>query len=291
LGAVAGYVELYTEPRAPSFIGLGRDYLSARAVILGVPYDAGSTFRPGCRLAPARVREVSQNLETYDPVSRVDPADLPVADVGDIQECISPLRMVELVSKVVAELSSSGRVVVGIGGDHTVTLGLVKGLGRQVSLVMFDAHLDYRDEYPEGEKLSHATVLRRLKETGLVKDALVVGARGVSREEVEALDEGVRVLYAWSDLSALRDELSALGKPRYVTVDVDVLDPSVAPGVSCPEPGGLSYLELQRALLEVLEDDVVGLDVVEVNPLLDINDVTSYAAAKLIIRALPALVR
>jgi len=288
---VAGYVELYTEPRAPSFIGLGRDYLSAKAVILGVPYDAGSTFRPGCRLAPARVREVSQNLETYDPVSRVDSADLPVADVGDLQECISPLRMVELVSKVAAELSSSGRVVVGIGGDHTVTLGLVKGLGRPVSLVMFDAHLDYRDEYPEGEKLSHATVLRRLRETGLIKDALVVGARGVSREEVEALDEDVRVLYAWSDLSALRDELSALGKPRYVTVDVDVLDPSVAPGVSCPEPGGLSYLELQRALLEVLEDDVVGLDVVEVNPLLDINDVTSYAAAKLIIRALPALVR
>ncbi|RLE88991.1 MAG: agmatinase [Thermoprotei archaeon] len=291
MGAVAGYVELYTEPRAPSFIGLGRDYLSAKAVILGVPYDAGSTFRPGCRLAPARVREVSQNLETYDPVSRVDSADLPVADVGDLQECISPLRMVELVSKVAAELSSSGRVVVGIGGDHTVTLGLVKGLGRPVSLVMFDAHLDYRDEYPEGEKLSHATVLRRLRETGLIKDALVVGARGVSREEVEALDEDVRVLYAWSDLSALRDELSALGKPRYVTVDVDVLDPSVAPGVSCPEPGGLSYLELQRALLEVLEDDVVGLDVVEVNPLLDINDVTSYAAAKLIIRALPALVR
>ena len=288
---MAGYVELYTEPRAPSFIGLGRDYLSARAVILGVPYDAGSTFRPGCRLAPARVREVSQNLETYDPVSRVDSADLPVADVGDLQECISPLRMVELVSKVAAELSSSGRVVVGIGGDHTVTLGLVKGLGRPVSLVMFDAHLDYRDEYPEGEKLSHATVLRRLRETGLIKDALVVGARGVSREEVEALDEDVRVLYAWSDLSVLRDELSALGKPRYVTVDVDVLDPSVAPGVSCPEPGGLSYLELQRALLEVLEDDVVGLDVVEVNPLLDINDVTSYAAAKLIIRALPALVR
>ncbi|MCD6357580.1 MAG: agmatinase [Thermoproteales archaeon] len=288
---MAGYVELYTEPRAPSFIGLGRDYLSAKAVILGVPYDAGSTFRPGCRLAPARVREVSQNLETYDPVSRVDSADLPVADVGDLQECISPLRMVELVSKVAAELSSSGRVVVGIGGDHTVTLGLVKGLGRPVSLVMFDAHLDYRDEYPEGEKLSHATVLRRLRETGLIKDALVVGARGVSREEVEALDEDVRVLYAWSDLSALRDELSALGKPRYVTVDVDVLDPSVAPGVSCPEPGGLSYLELQRALLEVLEDDVVGLDVVEVNPLLDINDVTSYAAAKLIIRALPALVR
>ena len=289
--AVAGYVELYTEPRMPSFIGLDRDYLSAKAVILGIPYDAGSTFRPGCRLAPARLREVSQNLETYDPVSRVDSSQLPVADIGDLQECVSPSRMVELTSKVIAELSSSGRVVVGMGGDHTVTLGLIKGLSRPVSLIMFDAHLDYRDEYPEGERLSHATVLRRLREAGLVKDALVIGVRGVSREEVEALDEDVRVLYVWSGLSALKDELSSLGRPRYVTVDIDVLDPSVAPGVSCPEPGGLSYLELQRALLDVLEDGVVGMDVVEVNPLLDVNDVTSYAAAKLIIRALPALVR
>jgi len=178
---MGGYVDLLVEPRAPTFLGYSRDRTRARAVIIGVPFDAGSTCKPGCRYAPPRIREASQDLETFDVALRVDAEELPVADLGDVVVPPDAEKMRERVAKVVAELRGEGRLVVSLGGDHTVTLGAVAGLERPYPLVVFDAHLDYRDEYPPGEKVSHATVLRRARE-GLAKEVIVVGARAVSRE-------------------------------------------------------------------------------------------------------------
>lgn len=280
------YVDLLLEPRLPTFIGLSRDVKAARAVLVGVPHDSSSTCKPGCRFAPRRVREVSQNLETYDPRLGVDASELPAADVGDLREALSPAKVVEDVAKVVRELSRAGKTPFVIGGDHMVTLGALKGLTEGFSLIMFDAHLDYRDEFPEGEKLSHATVLRRARE-GPVKEAIVVGARAISKEEIVALerDKQIRVVYPWS-MSRVKDELSTLSGRIYVTVDMDVFDPSVAPGVGCPEPGGLTFSELAELLTEVVDSRVVGFDVVEANPLVDVNDITSCAVAKLLMKAL-----
>ena len=281
-----GYIDLLLEPRLPTFIGLQRDAKAARAVLVGVPHDSSSTCKPGCRFAPRRVREVSQNLETYDPQVGVDASELPASDVGDIREALSPAKVVEDVAKVVRELSTAGKIPFVVGGDHMVTLGALKGLTERVSLIMFDAHLDYRDEFPQGEKLSHATVLRRARE-GPVKEAVVVGARAVSKEEITALerDGQIRLVYPWS-MNRLKDELSTISGRVYVTVDMDVLDPSVAPGVGCPEPGGLTFSELAGILTEVVDSRVVGFDVVEANPLVDVNDITSCAVAKLLMKAL-----
>jgi agmatinase len=285
-GNVEGYTDLLLEPRLPTFIGLPRDAKAARAVLVGVPHDSSSTCKPGCRFAPRRVREVSQNLETYDPQVGVDASELPASDVGDIREALSPAKVVEDVAKVVRELSTAGKIPFVVGGDHMVTLGALKGLTERVSLIMFDAHLDYRDEFPQGEKLSHATVLRRARE-GPVKEAVVVGARAVSKEEITALerDGQIRLVYPWS-MNRLKDELSTISGRVYVTVDMDVLDPSVAPGVGCPEPGGLTFSELAGILTEVVDSRVVGFDVVEANPLVDVNDITSCAVAKLLMKAL-----
>ena len=290
-----GFVELYSERRAPPFIGYNLDYRDAKAVILGVPYDSGSTHVPGCRLAPPTIREVSHNLETFDPLFGVDATELPIADIGDVQEILSPNRMIEVTSRIAGELAGMGKVLVAIGGDHSITIGLIRGLGeirRNLSLIIFDAHLDLRDEYPSGERISHATVMRRLRESSCVDRLLIVGVRGVSREEVEIAmrDDAIDAVYAWASLRELEDALSTISGPCYVSVDVDVLDPSIAPGVSCPEPGGFSYTQLRQLLLRALEADVIGFDVVEVNPLLDVNNLTSYVAARLLMSSLLKLV-
>lgn len=284
---MGGYLDLYLEPRIPSFLGFPRDTSRSKAVIMGIPYDSSSTCKPGCRYAPQRLRNVSHNLETYDPVQRVDVAELPVSDIGDVREFLNPHSMVDVVSRISCELNCAGKTVVGFGGDHTVTLGLVDGLRRGVSLVMFDAHLDYRNEYPIGEKISHATVLRRLRE-GLAKEAIVIGVRALSKEEILDLEResNVQVVYPWASEKEINDSLSTLNEDRYVTIDIDVLDPSAAPGVGCPEPGGFTFHQLLSILDRVFDGKVLGIDVVEVNPLVDINDITSYLAAKLVMKIL-----
>lgn len=284
-------VDLLVEPRKPSFLNYSCERDFARAVIVGVPYDVGSTCKPGCRYAPLRIREASLDLETYDPILHLDAEDLPVSDLGDVAVALSPEAMLRDVAKVTRELRKEGKLVVGMGGDHTVTLGLLSGIEGPLSLIVFDAHLDFREEFPRGEKLSHATVLRRALE-GLVKEAVVVGARALSKEEVNALklDDRVAVVYSWAGRRELEDSLSVMSRPRYVSIDIDVLDPSVAPGVGCPEPGGLSYGQLVELLQQALEGGVLGLDLVEVNPLMDVNDITSRVAAKLLMKCLALLV-
>lgn len=284
--------DFYLTARHPTFLSFPTDCSSAKAVVIGIPFDTGSTWRPGCRLAPLRIREVSQNIETYDPVVKKDAATLPVADAGDVVECVLPDRMVGTVGKVVSVFHSENKLVASLGGDHTVTLGALKGLGERKALVMFDAHLDYRDEYPVGEKVTHATVLRRACEWGLVEYAILVGVRAPSREEVETLErEGqVEIVYAWATEGEVKDAFSTLNGGVYISVDIDVLDPSIAPGVSCPEPGGLTYTQLCKAFSALQDFKVVGLDIVEVNPLLDVNDLTSYVAAKLLSKLLMVLV-
>ncbi len=286
-----GSLELLVEPRRPSFLSYPSDLSRARAVIVGVPFDGGSTCKPGCRYAPLVVRAVSQDLETYDACRRIDADELPVADVGDLAATgVRAESMLKSASRAVGELVARGKRVVAIGGDHTITLGVLKGLGKRVSLVYFDAHLDYRDEYPPGERVSHATVLRRAVEGGLAAGAVVVGARAFSREEVEVAEgAGVALLGPEATPRDLEDALSTVSAPLYVSIDVDALDPAYAPGASCPEPGGFSFLQLSKLLERALEGEVVGADVVEVNPLADVNEVTSRVAAKLLVKCLIGL--
>jgi agmatinase len=251
---------------------------SAEVVFLGVPFDGTSTGRVGSREAPNAIRAASYNLETYSDTAKADMADLRMIDYGNVIVCPGDteetLRRVEETVKDI-----KGKFPVIVGGEHIVTLPVVKALLRQhpkLTVLQFDAHLDLRDEYL-GNKLSHVTVMRRLTEV-LGKERIVqVGTHSFSADEKEFAKKNT-VLKTPENLVNF-----SIKGPVYLTIDMDVFDPSFAPGVSTPAPGGIAPLEffdLVRKLGEKL--DVVGFDVVETCPPHDSSDTTSLLAAKVI---------
>lgn len=220
-------------------------------------------------------------LETYSPTLGVDLRDLPVADWGDVP--LDGCDMEEALQRIAntAEAASRSALLVLLGGEHTITVGAVRGVLRRypaLQVVHIDAHADLRDEY-EGLRLSHATVMRRVvDEIGLSRVAQY-GVRSGTREE---LDLARKCLYSGRDLlltRPVRDRIHT--RPVYVSIDIDVLDPSCAPGTGCPEPGGASFSELLSFLHSLRDLNVVAVDITEVLPAADVNDITSIAAAKL----------
>ncbi|MCS7174031.1 MAG: agmatinase [Armatimonadetes bacterium] len=254
------------------------------AAILGVPYDGTQSYRRGAAQGPEAIRAASWSLETYSPVLHRDlEAHLAVADLGDLPVAgLDPSAMVEVVARTVASLDADTAPVL-LGGDHTLTLGAVRALVARhpdLRVVQFDAHADLREVY-EGNRLSHASVMRRVWE--VVGDGRIVqlGIRSGIQEEFEF----ARAHCRWS-LGALalpdtvRHELQQV--PVYLTLDLDVLDPAFAPGVGNPEPGGPSFQDLCGALRGLGRLRVVGLDVVELAPPLDPSGVSAVVAAKLL---------
>jgi agmatinase len=268
-----------TPPRV-AFLG-STDTLTPRAVVLGAPLDATETFRSGTRDGPDRVRAVSAVLETYSPRLERDLADIRLADWGDV-ECASIEAALDEVATAVARAIRGQALPLLIGGEHTATVGAVRGALRQhadLHVVQVDAHADLRDEY-DGVRLSHATVMRRIGEEVGLQRVVQCGIRSGTREEFELARE---CLYSHAELGLPSQTLEHLrGRPVYLTIDIDVLDPSSAPGTGCPEPGGPTFAQLWSFIWSLRELHVVGFDVMEVLPAADINDITSVAAAKLV---------
>ncbi len=285
-------LEFLCEKVSPTLWGLSSEYEDSKVVVVGVPFDATSSFRPGSRFAPRRIREISEELETYLPELDVGIDELPVFDGGDLGLSVTAASMLESLTRLVKALASDDKVVALIGGEHTITLGAIKGLtsaGLKPSVLILDAHLDFRDEYPEGERLTHATVTRRVAELVGPEKVIVAGVRAISREEYLAAKEtGVKVLQhnplnADSLVETISDLLLEVHEPLYISLDMDVVDPSHAPGVSNPEPLGLSPASLLKLLREVAKSvETCGVDLVEVNPLYDVGDITSALAAKVL---------
>jgi agmatinase len=250
----------------------------ADVVFLGVPFDGTSTGRVGSREAPNRIRAMSYNLETSSPGLKKDMAELKMLDYGNV--AVSPGdtdESLHRIERTVKDVSDKFPVIVG--GEHIITLPVVKALLRKhpdMQVLQLDAHLDLKEEYL-GNKYSHVTVMRRLAEV-LGKGRLIqVGARSFSPEEKEFADKNTNV----KTLQWLRGFTSK--KPVYMTIDMDVFDPSFAPGVSTPEPEGITpgeYFEALKKLQDKL--DVVGFDVVETCPPHDTSDITSLLAAKVV---------
>jgi len=286
-----GYHELFVSP-SPVFSGIQRSFEEARYVVLGAPLDVTSTYRSGARFAPLAIREASLNIETYSFRAGIDVEDLKIHDLGDLHvtgEVDETLKRLELVTK---DLLDAKKMPVVIGGEHTITLGVMRSLGENVALVSFDAHLDMRNEYM-GLTTSHTTFMRRIKEQINPTKILEIGTRAVCKEELNyAKKSNIQFLTVQQ---IRRDGVEKTTKKIhtflvdcekiYLTIDMDVLDPAFAPAVQNPEPDGLDTHIFLDLLGKVCDRRIVAFDLVEVAPHYD-TGVTAIQAAKTIFEVL-----
>jgi len=291
------YRNLYVS-HSTVFSGFQKAFEEADYVVLGVPFDVTSTYRTGARFGPAAIREASLNIETYSFRSGIDVEELRIHDLGDLHVATDTMQTIERLAKVVSEILEAGKTPVIIGGEHTVTLGVLKGFGNKASktaVLSFDAHLDLRDEFM-GLKVSHTTFMRRLNEQLKPAKILEVGTRAVCREELDYAEKaGIEFITAQQirregveqTLKALKRKLADV-ESVYVSVDMDVLDPAYAPAVQNPEPDGLEGHTLLDILCGICGKSIVGLDVVEVAPNYDFG-VTAVQAAKTIFEFLSSV--
>jgi agmatinase len=251
----------------------------ARIGLLGVAFDASSSYQRGCAQAPDQIREAffcaSANLWTENETNLGEPGIF--ADAGDITP--TPAQMPEEVERAIEPLYAAGLKVFALGGDHSVTYPLVHVAARfhtPLSLLHFDAHPDLYDNF-DGNPYSHASPFARIMENGLVKRLVQVGIRTINRHQREQAQRfGVEVLTMqhWQEAFDLRFD-----SPLYISFDLDCLDPAFAPGISHREPGGFSTREA-LSIIQSIRADVVAADLVELNPLQDSSGVTGMVAAK-----------
>jgi len=289
------YRELFVSP-SPVFSGSQRSFEEAKYVVLGVPFDVTSTYRSGAKFAPLAIRDASQNVECYSFRTGVDVEELKIHDLGDLHVAADVELTLGRLALVAQDLFEAEKVPVFIGGEHTITLGVMKSL-KDVAVVSFDAHLDLRDDYL-GLSVSHTTFMRRIKEDVNPSKILEIGTRAVCREELDyAKEAGIDYLTAHQirkdgvkkTAEKIKGVLGGCEKV-YVTIDMDVLDPAFVPAVPNPEPEGLDTATLLDLLEAVCERRVVGFDVVEVAPHYD-QGVTATQATKVIFEVLGFLER
>lgn len=277
-------VQLYVSPSI-GFFGFYTPFEKAEYVVLGVPFDATSTYRTGSRFGPNAIRGASTNLETYSLRTGLDLETLKICDIGDLNVMGNVEETLDRLKLVIKEIVDAKKFPIILGGEHTCTLGVVKALGEEVSILSFDAHMDLRDEYL-GNKLSHATHMRRIAELTKTTEIVEVGVRAFCEEELNFADKrGIRyftprALLGLGLKKAARKIRNALddAKNIYLSVDMDVVDPSYAPAVCNPVPEGISPSLLIDFLQEICDDRVVGLDLTEVSPHYDMGQTAIQAA-------------
>ncbi|MEW6351258.1 MAG: agmatinase [Thermodesulfobacteriota bacterium] len=264
-----------------------RETLPGRPALIGLPFDGTCTYRMGAADAPRAIREVSDSIETYSPLLDMDLEDSPFADLGDLEfterahaDVESILRTIELAA---TDIESRGAKILAVGGEHTITLPIVRVLAKtrpDLLVVHLDAHTDLRDHY-EGNRFSHATVMRRVYDVLGPGRLVQLGIRAGTREEFRWMRDQNTILN-WGENGA-EDLRARIGsRPVYLTLDLDVLDPACLPGTGNPEPGGWFYKDLERLLVTLGSADLIGADVVELNPGLDPSQASSVTAAKIV---------
>ncbi|UOD34254.1 agmatinase [Deferribacteraceae bacterium V6Fe1] len=261
------------------FIGCNKDFKKAEIAIIGLPYDGTSSYRPGSRFAPNAIREASYGLETYSPVFDADlEENLSICDTGDIELPFGDVkRTLSMIYETTKSLSD--KKVFAIGGEHLVTLPVFQALKErfpELYVIHFDAHADLRDNYL-GDTLSHATVIRRISDMAGFDKIFQYGIRSGTKEEYQLIKKH-------NILNRPIDEVKKIigNSPVYLTVDLDVLDPSIFPGTGTPEPGGYTYLQLLESLRNLCGMNIIGCDVVELSPHYDTSGVSTIVAAKVI---------
>ena len=277
------------------FGGFQKSFEKANYIILGVPFDVTSTYRTGARFGPNAIRQASLNIETYSLRTGMDVEDLLLHDLGDLHVAANTEKTLETLERVIKSIIGNGKKSVTIGGEHTITLGIVRGLRDkpgETAIVSFDAHLDLRNEFLE-LKLSHTTFMRRINEEVRPARIIEVGTRAVCKEELAyAKKAGIEFLTTQQirkegnkrSANWLKERLEGY-KYVYLSVDMDILDPAYVPAVQNPEADGLEMSVLLDILESVCDSRVLGFDVLEIAPNYD-QGVSAIQAAKVIFELL-----
>ena len=285
------------------------DELDADVAFIGMPFDQGTFGRPGARFGPDAIRDAPRAYPYTDPSGRqaeaegffdIDAGDellrgITMADCGNVTTIPSDvLNNFDKLTRSVAKVVERGAFPVVVGGDHAITYPVVRGLGRfePLNIVHFDAHLDYSHDY-QGALQTHGSPIRRCREIPFVHHITSVGIRTARRQPYEeALEHGSLIITTnrFRELGPTGVvELIPRGENLYVTFDIDVMDPSQAPGTGTPEIGGLFYLEARECLAALVErNNLIGFDLVEVAPPYDSSEITAQLGARLIIDILAA---
>lgn len=282
-------------PNIETFIGCESSFEEASIVLYGAPFDSTTSFRPGARFGPSAMRHESFGLETYSPYQDKDLIDISVFDSGDLELCFGSSEIaLSDIQKRAEEILKAGKFPLLLGGEHLVTLGAVRAAAAKypdLHIIHFDAHADLRDDYL-GAKLSHACVLRRCHE--IVGDGHIhqFCIRSGEREEFQFASRHTDFHpFTFEGLGEAVRELKEKQVPVYFTIDLDCMDPSVFPGTGTPEAGGVSFLELLKAIRIVSQTNVVGADVNELAPMLDVSGVSTATACKVLRELLLAIAK
>lgn len=267
-----------------TFIGCESEYDKSSVVVFGAPFDSTTSFRPGTRFASQTMRLESWGLESYSPYQDADLYDMNIFDGGDLElpfgNTEGSLKCIENFATKVVEDS---KILAMIGGEHLVTLGAFRGVFKKypdVHVIHFDAHADLRDSYLD-QKLSHATVLHRVWD--LVRDNKIFqfGIRSGDRDEfLWGKDHVFTNKFNCDNLEYAIEKVKE--HPVYVTIDLDVLDPSVFPGTGTPEPGGIEFNTLLNSILKLKGLNIVGFDINELSPQYDQTGVSTAVACKVL---------
>ena len=282
-------------PNIETFIGCESSFEEASIVLYGAPFDSTTSFRPGARFGPSAMRHESFGLETYSPYQDKDLIDISVFDSGDLELCFGSSEMaLSDIQKRAEEILKAGKFPLLLGGEHLVTLGAVRAAAAKypdLHIIHFDAHADLRDDYL-GAKLSHACVLRRCYE--IVGDGHIhqFCIRSGEREEFQFASRHTDFHpFTFEGLEETVRELKEKQVSVYFTIDLDCMDPSVFPGTGTPEAGGMSFLELLKAIRTVSQANLVGADVNELAPMLDASGVSTATACKVLRELLLAIAK
>ncbi len=268
-----------------NFLGCDSDFESADIVVFGAPYDGTTTFRPGTRFAPSIMRMDSIGIETYSPYFDADITDYSINDFGDLDLPFgSPKKALSMISETADFIFNNNKKPLMIGGEHLVSLPVIEQAVKKypdLKIIHFDAHTDLREDYL-GEALSHSSVIRRAWD--LLGDNRIwqFGIRSGTREEFYWSKEGhtSMCLHNFGTLETAVNEIGS--SPVYLTIDLDVLDPSNFPGTGTPEAGGVSFLELINALKTVSGLNIIGADIVELSPHYDHSGASTALACKVL---------
>lgn len=268
-----------------TFLGCEANYEDARIVLYGAPFDSTTSYRPGTRFASRMMRAESYGLETYSPYQDLDLEDAAVFDGGDLELCFGDTqKALDDIHDFAADILKDNKLPLLIGGEHLVSLPAIQAVYEKypdLCVIHFDAHTDLRDDYL-GAKLSHASVIRRVWD--FVGDGRIwqFGIRSGERAEFYWAKEHTHLQKF--NFDGLENAVAQLkGKPVYLTIDLDVLDPSCFPGTGTPEASGVTFMQLFNAMLSIIQGcQVVGCDMVELSPMLDASGASTATALKVL---------